>query len=178
MCYLGNTCISLQDIQLLLSRKNKIKFTQKTSVARNTPSKMGVLTTPIFRWVVRSSRSLADGFTMAKAIFKLNYIPNRRYNIMGKLKTKIAKFIADKFFKKEVKEIKDRYYDDERAKVFREIEELENGLKDIQVEYRALQREKFTESVNADLKENTQENNMEQAKQNNKIKDPFADWGV
>lgn len=97
---------------------------------------------------------------------------------MGKLKTKIAKFIADKFFKKEVKEIKDKYYEDERAKVFREIEDLENGLKDIQNEYRALQREKFMESVNADLKENTQENNMEQAKQNNKIKDPFADWGV
>lgn len=96
---------------------------------------------------------------------------------MGKFKLKVAKFVADKFFKEEVKELKESYYLREKSKVEKEIKALENNLIYIQKEYRNLQQKKFIESVNADLSKQ-QIKEEQQEKSNNKNKDPFADWGV
>lgn len=96
---------------------------------------------------------------------------------MGKFKLKVAKFVADKFFKEEVKELKESYYLKEKSKVEKEIKALENNLLCIQKEYRNLQQKKFIESVNVDLsKQEIKE--KQQEKSNSKAKDPFSDWGV
>lgn len=94
---------------------------------------------------------------------------------MGKIKSKVANFFVDRFFKEEVKELKDRYYSEEKNKVTNEIRSLENSLVNIQNEYKNLQHQKFNEMVNSDLsKQQTQDKVQE--KNVVQEKDPFADW--
>lgn len=100
---------------------------------------------------------------------------------MGKIKMTIARFVADKFFKEEVKDLKDRYYGQEKSKVQSEIRVLENNLIGMQKEYSALQNQKFLEVVNSDLQnQKTKEQQQEQSRATTKenSKDPFADWGI
>ncbi|EHK2368121.1 hypothetical protein [Clostridium perfringens] len=90
--------------------------------------------------------------------------------------------LAEKVFKKEIQQIKEKCYHQEKQNVENEYRKLESSYMQLQKDYSNLAQQKFVESVNADLQRAQHlEQNLEQTKQhekekNNTLENPFDNW--
>ncbi|MDK0672299.1 hypothetical protein P5E71_15035 [Clostridium perfringens] len=90
--------------------------------------------------------------------------------------------IAHKVFKKEIQQIKEQCYHQEKQNVANEYKKLESSYMQLQKDYSNLAQQKFIESVNADLQRaQNLEQNLEQTKQHEKekapnLENPFDNW--
>lgn len=92
---------------------------------------------------------------------------------MGKFKTGVAKFVANKFLSNEMNQIKEGYRNQEIQKVHQEIEYYKDVIKKLQEEKIKLSSMKFKEKVKSQSNAKEQSADMQK---NNNIENPYADY--